>query len=182
MKLNLTLNFLLFTFFISYSQYTDKFIEITKDISRVQYNRDTAYYKNGNIKKIFGTSIYNAKGNMIAIESGKIIEYSRKGRLKSEVFTDRFGLYLSAKTYNKSGDLEEEMVTTEIDTSLENPKLFFSTFSHIDYKREYRYYLYSEKLKSFYVNAIDFVTVINNEETTIRKFYNQKGETIEIEE
>jgi len=181
MKKNLIIIFYFFGAFTSYSQYSERFNEITESITRSEFKIDTTFFSNGNIKKIKGISTYDYEGDKIFIETGEIIRFYRNGKIKTHFVTDNFGIYLSGLYYNRSGDITREFLTTEIDTSIEDPELFFSTQSHIDFKRHHKYYRYSKKIDAYYLYAEDFQTVVNDEKKILRKFINPDGEVTKIE-
>ncbi len=164
-----------------HSQHTKQFQELTKNIYKNYFKIDTSFFSNGNVKKINGLCSYILKGGIIDVECGEIIKFYRNGRKKQHFFTDKFGLYLYGIAFNKKGEISEIWETTEINSELNNPELFFLNLTHIDFKRKIYYYIFSKKLNKYKRNIVDHVFMKNGHMKILRKFFNQDGNIIKIE-
>jgi len=147
---------------LSFSQHTERFKELTKDVKKDMTKMDTLYFGNGNIEYTIEIVGYVHNGEEVKTQTGKTVLYYKSGIVAREDLQDDFGNWLTSKYYNRSGVLTEEWITTEIDTRAKNLDEFFKSVYHIDFKRIIKHYRFSKKTNELYPYKIEYLTLINN--------------------
>ena len=122
----------LFAYFISsfvFSQHSERFLELTKNLKSTDTSMVEVYYKNGTIREKGMNLAYKLPEYTYHKKFGIYKTYYKEGVLKSEITYDEFGNPLEAVFYNKNGTTWWKSKTLEIDTPLEDPNRFFTTLN-----------------------------------------------------
>ena len=135
----------------SHSQHSKKFIELTKQLKPVDSVIKIKKFRNGKIKGISKSLVYEYGEYNYEIVSGKQQLFDKKGRLFYEVLYDNFGNLIYQKQFNNSGQLYRIIETTKIDLKSEstvNDILNSNRKTLIEsYEKEYNSTEKKEKLK-----------------------------------
>ena len=118
MKIKLVIIFTFLAFIkaeFSHSQHSAKFIELTKHLKPIDSIVEVKKFKNGKIKEIYKSLVYEYGEYTYEIISGKQQLFDKKGNLFYEVFYDNFGNLIYQKQFNKLNQLYRIIETTKID-------------------------------------------------------------------
>lgn len=178
MRIFIPLFFILFSI-TSYSQHTDRFVELTKHLEKIEQERDTSYYKNGNIKFLYEESCYEYQEVTRCTYTGVSKRYYRNGVLKREILQDGFGNYIFEAHYNKKGFLTLKAVTSKIDNRSESLIDFFEDKRKGDFTREINYYKLSKTTQQMYCYAKEMVLLCDGEYTITQSYFDESGTTVD---
>jgi len=169
--------------FSTYAQHTERFKTLMSGLEKGNSTVDTTYYSNGQIKYLGKQTEYTFQDKEYLKENGISIFYHRNGTIGRISVKDAYGYYLNEKFYDKSGELTEEWITTEIDNDAKDLEEYFKRYELDttdlgDIKRTINYYKLSKNTKERFLYKqvyIDLKGLIVKETIT---FFNEKGEII----
>lgn len=149
---------------------------MTNSIKKDSIQKDTTFYGNGQIHYQYETSFYSDLDFDLKAFTGESKLYYRNGVLARYDVRDDFGLWLISKYYDRKGNLTQEWLTTELDTSSKNLEEFLSSPKHIDVQRTIKHYKFSKKANGLFPYKIEYLTIIDNIDGGKVDFLNEKGE------
>ena len=158
------------------SQHTERFIELTKVLTKTDTKIESIYYGNGNIYFINEYSTYKYGDSITGNYTGKSYVYYRNGHIANETTQDDYGNYLLVKIYDRKGNLTQERITTEIDNRADNISDYLRNETYGDFKKIINYYKYSRKLKRWYKHKVEYLTLKKRQFTSIKEFLSPTGE------
>ncbi|WP_406684364.1 hypothetical protein N1F78_01135 [Seonamhaeicola sp. MEBiC1930] len=141
------LNIIILTL-ISYSsnaQHTVRFLNLVKDLEQVSCQKDTIFYKNGNIRWTMCSTNYKHNSEKFWAKTGKMVQYYKNGQIAHEYFFDNYGNLKRIKIFDRKGNKVEEYLTTEIDSNAKSLNDFFESQDHISDKTYTQFYRCSNK-------------------------------------
>src|SRR5690554_1183844 len=103
-----------------YSQYTQRFIDLTKPLNKIETEIDTILYSNGKPKFITVRTKFKNDDEIIETNLGTSYVFYRNGKIARNTKIDDYGNYLNEKLFDRKGNLIEERITTEIDNRAKN--------------------------------------------------------------
>ena len=167
----------------AYGQQTERFKNLMSGLEKGSSTVDTTYYSNGQIKYIGQQTRYTFQGKEYDKYYGTSVAYYRNGTLGRISIKDEYGYYLNEKFYNKSGELIEERITTEIDNDSKDLEEYFKRYELNptdlgDIKKTINFYKLSKKTKERFLykqESIELKKFILKETIT---FFNEKGEIV----
>tara|TARA_B110000037_G_C17001597_1_gene457468 strand:- start:147 stop:713 length:567 start_codon:yes stop_codon:yes gene_type:complete len=104
----------------SHSQHSKKFIELTEQLKPIDSVIKIKKFRNGKIKEISKSLVYEYGEYDYEIVSGKQQLFDKKGRSFYEVFYDNFGNLIYQKQFNNLSQLYRIIETTKIDLKTES--------------------------------------------------------------
>ena len=122
------------TFFISlscYSQHTERFNNLVKDLKSSDTEKVAIKYGNGNQKKTGTLIIYDYGKYTYSFYTGKVLDYYKKGTLVYEYIYDDYGIALNSKWFDSFDNVLRESVTLKIDTKAKNIEEFLTERNHL---------------------------------------------------
>jgi len=177
MKLLIFILILLFTNTI-YTQHTDRFLELTKVLKKVDSKTDTLFYGNGKIYYVSTITTYEYDGGIAENYTGLSTIFYRNGNISSTTQQDDYGNYLLIKIFDKKGNLIEERITTKIDNRAKNITEYLNDISYGDYEKTVNYYKYSKNNGSWYKYKVVYLKLVNSKGVEIRNIFDENGKLI----
>ncbi len=161
-------------FFTSYvfSQHSERFVELTKNIKSIDSTIHKNYYSNDSLKDIGLKYAYKTSNYTYWKKSAKHKSYYRTGELKSEVTFDRFENQLNAIFYNLDGTTWWVSTTLQIDTNLKNEEDFFD-IEHSILTKKIKEYRFGSNVGKTYLKSHG--TVVGNKKVGLWHTYDQYG-------
>lgn len=144
-----------------FSQHTERFKKLVKNIERDSVRMDTIHFKNGNTDYIVEQSFYTFNDTIVKTYSGESKVFYASGIIARNDMQDKFGHWIWSKYYNRKGVLTKEWITTKIDTRAKTLEDFFTSRNHIDFERIIKHYRFSKKVNGIYVHKIEYLTSLN---------------------
>uniref|UniRef100_UPI00404B8EB5 hypothetical protein n=1 Tax=Gelidibacter sp. TaxID=2018083 RepID=UPI00404B8EB5 len=157
-----------------FSQSSEHFKAITKNLKPVDSVKIETFYSNGNPKEKGQLLYYKVEDYMLEAYSGHIIKYHSNGTVDYDMHYDRFGNILSFKDYSRDQNLEYESTTYYLDTLAENELDFIKNSNQTINHFTERYYKCSYKLNICYIYKEGRIE--NGKKTGIWTTYYETGE------
>jgi len=109
--------FFLFLFLshFSFSQHSDRFLKLTKNLKHNKITTGKIMHDNKNIQMICNMTTYEFKDESFSCMVGDKKIFYRNGKLKELVKHDDFGNVLSHIFYDLKGRVTKEIIATKID-------------------------------------------------------------------
>jgi antitoxin component YwqK of YwqJK toxin-antitoxin module len=151
MNLKLIILFLIFLSQDIYSQHSDTFVKLTKNIIPTDSLTINKKFKNGNQKEIGKIYEYEIEGYIYSNYAGKQIGYYRNGSIAYEYEYDDFGCLLSCKSYDGQNNLWNESLTIKIDSNATGTNDFFEDDNHLTIIMDEKVYRYDNEKCDYYL-------------------------------
>ena len=169
--------------FSSYAQHTERFMTLMSGLEKGSSTVDTTYYSNGQIKHLAKQTEYTFQDKEYLKENGISIFYHRNGTIGRISVKDAYGYYLNEKFYDKTGELTQEWITTEIDNDATDLGEYFKRYELNptdlgDIKRTINYYKFSKKTKERFLYKQVYVEIKGLVVKETITFFNEKGEIV----
>jgi len=156
-----------------FSQHTQKFKEITKNLIAIDSSENQYYYTDGAIKKTAKSRVYKTPSYSYSKDFGKVLTYYKSGELKSEQELDNYGNELSVVFYNQNGTTWWKSETLEIDSKLEDATNFFMVTDHIKIVKKLKEYKFGKEIGTMYLKEEGKVS--NGKKFGVWKIYDEYG-------
>src|SRR5690554_3232838 len=92
---------------IVYSQYTQRFENLTKVLEKTEIIMDTIFYRNGKPKFKTVQTKFKYDGGTVKTKIGTTHVFYRNGKTARKTEIDEFGNYLNEKLFDRKGNLTE---------------------------------------------------------------------------
>lgn len=161
-----------------YSQYTQKYIDLVKPLSKIETEIDTILYSNDKPKFITVRTKFEYDGGIIKTNIGTSYVFYRNGRIARKTEIDDYGNYLNEKLFDRKGNLIEERITTEIDNRAINLEDYLYEKSYGDFTKKINYYKYSNKIKNWYKHKEEVLILKEGEFNETMNFLDESGTVI----
>ena len=176
MRTTLILIFIFFVCLPSFSQYSENYKTLTKNVSAIDTLDFKEYYNNGQLKEKGTLLTYEIGNDSIYFYSGDYYQYFRNGNVKMKAEFDPFGNMLSATCYIGFEELWSETTTLEIDTITNDIESLFLDDDNTILISHDRFYSYSLKLDKMYLKKEG--KMIGNKKIGVWKIYSRDGELV----
>jgi len=167
------------------AQQTERFNKLVKELEKVSVKTDTTLYRNGQIKSLNEQTIYTFDNKEYKTWTGEDIFYYKNGKLGRKSVKDDYGNFLNEKFYDRSGNIVEERITTEIDNRATSLIEYLQTCTSYlcllgDNKKTISYYKYSRKSKLRFLYKQESIEQRNGILTQTNNTINEDGKIIKI--
>lgn len=160
------------------AQQTERYKKLLSGLGEASKIVDTTHYGNGKINYILEKTTYEYNGGKHQTWTGNSILYYRNGIVARISIMDEYGSFLKESFYDRSSNLKEERITTEIDNRAKNLDEYFESRAFGDIKKTINYYKYSKKTQKIFKYKQEFLSLENDLFIKKRVIFGQNGEVL----
>ncbi|EDP71225.1 hypothetical protein FBALC1_02037 [Flavobacteriales bacterium ALC-1] len=172
MKL-ITFIFFLAQFHFSYSQHSERFTALVKNIKHSDSSYIENHYADGSLKSKGALLYYDMPEYKYSKRAGLWVEYYKNGEIKAESFYDNLGNLLSKSLYNLEDSISSEMKATLIDSDISSSKDYFLRNDEVSIIFRIKNYKYGVDIGETYIREMGLVK--GGKRIGIWKVYTQRG-------
>lgn len=165
--------FILVQYHFSYSQHSERFAALIKNLKHSDSSYVENHYSNGSIKSKGALLYYDMPEYKYSKKAGLWVEYYNNGEIKSESVYDDLGNLLSKSLYDLKGSISSEMTAILIDSELSNFKNYFLRNNEVSITLRIKNYKFGKGIDKIYLREMGLVK--GGKRIGVWKIYTQSG-------